>query len=246
MPRGIPAKTRSVREDAIGAFASSFSAITPARDPRAFTLTDSTCMNERRRPPRRGRGPRTARPAAEQGEPNPYRDGPGEAIDAPVERAPRSSEPATPAAPPPASPPPPPPAPAAAQMEPAGSAESAPVAASAAAPPASAPNPRLDNGGYTPPREGGGFQERQNGRRGRRNRGRGRREQGQGTPAGRAPARHRAAGAARRDGRDDRVVRSRARRRLRAPRAGELPRRRGRRLRRRPFWSGSTACERAT
>jgi transcription termination factor Rho len=180
MPRGIPAKTHSVREDALGAFASSFSASTPARDSRAFTLTDSTCMNERRRPPRRGRGPRTARPAAEQGEPNPYRDGPGEGIDAPVERAPRSSEVATPAAPPPASPPPPP-APPAAQIEPAGSAESA----SGTAPPtSSAPNPRLDNGGYAPTREGGGFQERQNGRRGRRNRGRGRREQGQGHPQG--------------------------------------------------------------
>src|SRR5688572_2197163 len=181
MPRGIPAKTHSVREDALGPFASSFSASTPTRDSRAFTLTDSTCMNERRRPPRRGRGPRTARPAAEQGEPNPYRDGPGEEIDAPVERAPRSSEVATPAAPPPASPPPPPPAPTPAQIEPAGSAESA----SGAAPPtSSAPNPRLDNGGYAPTREGGGFQERQNGRRGRRNRGRGRREQGQGHPQG--------------------------------------------------------------
>jgi len=139
-------------------------------------------MNERRRPPRRGRGPRTARPAAEQGEPNPYRDGPGEASEAPNDRVPRSSELATPAAPPPDSSPPPTPAPT--QMEAAGNSESAPVAASAAAPPASAPAPRLDGGGYQPPREAGGFQERQNGRRGRRNRGRGRREQGQGHPQG--------------------------------------------------------------
>jgi transcription termination factor Rho len=146
-------------------------------------------MNERRRPPRRGRGPRTTRPAVEQGEPNPYRDGPGDASDAPVERAPRSSELAAPVAPPAASPPPPPAAPAVSQMEPAGSSEAAPAAASA--PPAAAPPPRLDNGSYSqPPREGGGFQERQNGRRGRRNRGRGRREpgQGQGHQQGERPA----------------------------------------------------------
>src|SRR5688572_1601983 len=104
MPRGIPAKTHSVREDALGPFASSFSASTPTRDSRAFTLTDSTCMNERRRPPRRGRGPRSTRPAAEQGEPNPYRDGPTESGDEPVERAPAATEFATP----PSSPPPPP------------------------------------------------------------------------------------------------------------------------------------------
>jgi transcription termination factor Rho len=146
-------------------------------------------MNERRRPPRRGRGPRTTRPAVEQGEPNPYRDGPGDASDAPVERAPRSSELAAPVAPPAASPPPPPAAPAVSQMEPAGSSEAAPAAASA--PPAAPPPPRLDNGSYSQPsREGGGFQERQNGRRGRRNRGRGRREpgQGQGHQQGERPA----------------------------------------------------------
>jgi transcription termination factor Rho len=140
-------------------------------------------MNERRRPPRRGRGPRTTRPAVEQGEPNPYRDGPDEASDAPVERPPRSSELAAPAAPPP----PPPPA----QTEPSGNGEQSPVASSAPSLPApSAPPPRPDNGSFPAPREGGGFQDRQNGRRGRRNRGRGRREPGQGGghPQGERPA----------------------------------------------------------
>jgi transcription termination factor Rho len=144
-------------------------------------------MNERRRPPRRGRGPRTnARPAAEQGEPNPYREGPPETDDAPVERAPRASELAAPAA---AEAPTPPP------IEPAPGIESAapPVVAAAPAQPSAAPAPRVDNGArsdngtYVPPREGGGFQERQNGRRGRRNRGRGRREPGQAPPQGERP-----------------------------------------------------------
>jgi transcription termination factor Rho len=141
-------------------------------------------MNERRRPPRRGRGPRTTRPAAEQGEPNPYRDGPDDTGDATVERAPRSTELAAPAAPAPASPPAPPPAPSSAsQLEPSGSGDpAASGAASSASPPPHVPAPRPDNGSFTPPREGGGFQERQNGRRGRRNRGRGRREQGPGQP----------------------------------------------------------------
>jgi transcription termination factor Rho len=142
-------------------------------------------MNERRRPPRRGRGPRTTRPPAEQGEPNPYRDGPGDTGDTPVERAPRSTELAAPAAPAPASPPPPPPAPSASQLEPSGGDDAAPSGAAAPAP--HAPPPRPDNGSFTQPREGGGFQERQNGRRGRRNRGRGRREQGQGHPQGERP-----------------------------------------------------------
>ena len=137
-------------------------------------------MNERRRPPRRGRGPRTTRPAAEQGEPNPYRDGPGEAGDVPAEGMPRSTELAAPPEPPPVAPPPPTTAPAASQMEPSGGAEPAGPAAAASFP-AAAPAPRQDNGNYTPPpREGGGFQDRQNGRRGRRNRGRGRRDAGQG------------------------------------------------------------------
>ena len=142
-------------------------------------------MNERRRPPRRGRGPRATHPAAEQGEPNPYRDGPGDSDDTPIERAPQASEVAAPTAPPPAAPPPPPP-PIATRMEPTGNPDSAapPLAATAAALPAPAPAPRTDNGSYAPPRDGGGFQERQNGRRGRRNRGRGRREPGQGQPQG--------------------------------------------------------------
>jgi transcription termination factor Rho len=141
-------------------------------------------MNERRRPPRRGRGPRTTRPAVEQGEPNPYRDGPGEAGDAPAERTPRSTELAAPPAPPPVAPPPTTAAPAASQTEPSGSAEPAAPAAAASSPTA-APAPRQDNGSYAPPpREGGSFQDRQNGRRGRRNRGRGRRDAGQGHPQG--------------------------------------------------------------
>jgi transcription termination factor Rho len=46
----------------------------------------------------------------------------------------------------------------------------------------------VDNGTYAPTREGGGgFQERQNGRRGRRNRGRGRRDPGQGPVQGERP-----------------------------------------------------------
>jgi transcription termination factor Rho len=146
-------------------------------------------MNERRRPPRRGRGPRATRPAAEQGEPNPYRDGPAEGGDAPLEPSPRSTELAAPSAPPPVAPPAPSAPPAASQSEPTGGAEPAPTTAAAAFP-AAAPPSRPDNGSYTPPppREGGGFQERQNGRRGRRNRGRGRRDQGQGHPQGERPA----------------------------------------------------------
>jgi len=136
-------------------------------------------MTERRRPPRRGRGPRSgARPVIEQGEPNPYRESPVESEDAPAERPARTE-----LAPPPAPPPP--------AAEPSSAGESAPppppaVSAPAAAPVASAPAPR--EGGYQPPggpREGGGgYQERQNGRRGRRNRGRGRRDQGQGPGQG--------------------------------------------------------------
>ena len=143
-------------------------------------------MNERRRPPRRGRGPRTTRPAAEQGEPNPYRDGPSDSGDAEIERAPQASELAAPAAPAPAAPASPPPPPITTRMESTGNPETAapPLAASAAALPAPAPTPRMDNGSYAPPPREGGFQERQNGRRGRRNRGRGRREPGQGPPQG--------------------------------------------------------------
>src|SRR3954465_4035882 len=134
-------------------------------------------MNERRRPPRRGRGPRSsASPVIEQGEPNPYREAPTESGDTPIERAPQT-ELAVPAAPPPPSAEPTPP-----------SGESAPPpppVASAPTVPGATPAPRAD-GAYAPnngPREGG-FQERQNGRRGRRNRGRGRRDQAQGPGPG--------------------------------------------------------------
>src|SRR5437764_5912359 len=97
-------------------------------------------MNERRRPPRRGRGPRSgARPVIEQGEPNPYRESPTESGDAPVERSPQT-ELATPAPAPPVA-------------EPAPSGESAPPPppiASAPALPAAVPAPRAD-GAYAPP-----------------------------------------------------------------------------------------------
>ena len=127
-------------------------------------------MNERRRPPRRGRGPRsTARPVLEPGEPNPYREGPTDSGDLSEGRdsPPDIVADAESAAAPPLAPEPTP-------------------APERATPPASAapvaPAPRTDapyaHGG-APPREGG-YQERQNGRRGRRNRGRGRRDPGQG------------------------------------------------------------------
>ena len=143
------AKTRSET------FASSISASTPARDPRAFTLTDSTCMNERRRPPRRGRGPRTARPAAEQGEDEPVSRRPARGgrrtrrSRAAFQRAGDTSR-------------------AASRLAAATSARarrgcrwSRPAAPSRhpspqPARPTSAPNPRLDNGGYTAPAKGAG------------------------------------------------------------------------------------------
>src|SRR4051794_39675124 len=136
-------------------------------------------MNERRRPPRRGRGPRsTARPAAEPGEDNPYREGPADSGDAPIERAPRAIDTVAPVAPPPA-------------FEPSGAEGSAPpTAPSPSTPPAPSATPSAPRaeGGHAGPqngsREPGGFQERQNGRRGRRNRGRGRREPGQPPVAG--------------------------------------------------------------
>jgi transcription termination factor Rho len=144
-------------------------------------------MNERRRPPRRGRGPRSTRPAVEQGEPNPYRDGPAESGDVPIERAPVSTElAAPPASSPPPLPTPPPAATPSADPAIGGDAAPAPIAGAPVLP-AAAPAPRADNGTYAPQREGGGFQERPNGRRGRRNRGRGRREPGQGPPQGERP-----------------------------------------------------------
>jgi transcription termination factor Rho len=136
-------------------------------------------MNERRRPPRRGRGPRpNARPAVEQGEDNPYREGPTESAEAPVERAPRAIETAPPVAPPPS-------------FEPVSGGEGPPAAGTPAttAPP-SVPAPRPDaalTGPANGSREVAGFQERQNGRRGRRNRGRGRREPGSAPIGGERP-----------------------------------------------------------
>ncbi|MBW8769932.1 MAG: transcription termination factor Rho [Gemmatimonadetes bacterium] len=111
----------------------------------------------------------------EQGEPNPYRESPVESVDAPVERPGRSE-----LAPPPEPPPP--------VAEPIASSESAPpppVAASPAVPAGAPPAPRPDGAYGSPngPRDGG-YQERQNGRRGRRNRGRGRRDQAQGPGPG--------------------------------------------------------------
>jgi transcription termination factor Rho len=120
-------------------------------------------MTERRRPPRRGRGPRPYNPAsAEQaGEDNPYREAPpvsdGISSAAPVESAPRAPD-----APPIGGEPPPLPA------------AVAPVSAGdgqLTAPPVAPPRePRA-------PREPRGPHE-QNGRRGRRNRGRGRQQSG--------------------------------------------------------------------
>jgi len=132
-------------------------------------------MNERRRPPRRGRGPRpNARPATESGEDNPYREGPADSGDAPLERAPRAIETVAPVASP-------------SDFEPSGAESNAPPAAPSQSPTPPAPSatpsaPRAEGGATGPQngsREPGGFQERQNGRRGRRNRGRGRREPGQ-------------------------------------------------------------------
>jgi len=128
-------------------------------------------MNERRRPPRRGRGTRpTSDPAAENGgEDNPYRESPAavesgteplarDAVaEAPLERAPRESE-----------------------SSPANdiSADGGePSGAQATTPAAPAERTRSEDGrGSGHPRD----QQGQNGRRGRRNRGRGRREPGQG------------------------------------------------------------------
>src|SRR5437763_164028 len=140
-------------------------------------------MNERRRPPRRGRGPRpTARPAAETGEPNPYREGPPEGGDDSREPAPRATEVSAPVSTGPTFEPP-------AHTD-APSAVAAPVAAPPVAP-ATPSAPRAEGPYGGPPaggREAGGFQERQNGRRGRRNRGRGRREPGAGRSSFAAPS----------------------------------------------------------
>jgi transcription termination factor Rho len=138
-------------------------------------------MTERRRPPRRGRGPRPYTPAAsEQGEDNPYREGPtdrGSEPD-PVDAPPRSAEASVAPVPQsvPATPPP--------LAAPATGSDGQVGAPSAAAPsgPSGAPGapgaPSRDQRGPRAPHE-------QNGRRGRRNRGRGR--QGQGAPPGERP-----------------------------------------------------------
>ncbi len=128
-------------------------------------------MNERRRPPRRGRGPRPATSAStdQAGEDNPYREGPAEGGGpaTPVETAPRATE-----APPPAggelT------APSAAPASPASTGDSS-LGAPAVAPVREAREPR----GPRAPHE-------QNGRRGRRNRGRGR-QQGGGGGGGERP-----------------------------------------------------------
>ncbi len=120
-------------------------------------------MNERRRPPRRGRGPRSGAPVStdQPGEDNPYREGPTDGDTAPpAESAPRVTEPAAPAAnnevaPPPVSPQPP------------ATNGDAPFAA---APVATPQRDQRDQRGPRGPHE-------QNGRRGRRNRGRGRQQQ---------------------------------------------------------------------
>jgi transcription termination factor Rho len=135
-------------------------------------------MNERRRPPRRGRGPPPkARLTEEQGEDNPYREGPTESAEAPVERAPRAMETAAPVAPPPS-------------PESVSGGEGPTTGTPAPTAPPSVPAPRQDAaiaGPANGAREAGGFQERQNGRRGRRNRGRGRREPGGAPVAGERP-----------------------------------------------------------
>jgi transcription termination factor Rho len=130
-------------------------------------------MNERRRPPRRGRGPRPNRPDTENGgEDNPYRESPASAeVDTePVERTAATEAPPEPRAPreverPPAD-------------ETGGSGTDSGDAAAAGAPPSAPAERTRPEGGFNGahPREHG-----QNGRRGRRNRGRGRREPGQTT-----------------------------------------------------------------
>ena len=135
-------------------------------------------MNERRRPPRRGRGPRSGRPpVTERGRANPYRESPVEAGDAPIERAPRTE-----LAPP--------------RRRHRRRAGRAPASSGGerthrhgrwrrhpAAPAAAMPAPRPERRTRRAPIQRSartrGHQRAQNGRRGRRNRGRGRREQGQ-------------------------------------------------------------------
>jgi transcription termination factor Rho len=137
-------------------------------------------MNERRRPPRRGRGTRpNSNPAVEpDGEDNPYREASPAVEDAtePVsreviadipERAPQVDDQAAPRN----------------GSEPEGASAQMPVPSS---PPAERTRPEA---GFTP-QQGGGHPrdpQGQNGRRGRRNRGRGRRDPGQVVQPDRAP-----------------------------------------------------------
>jgi transcription termination factor Rho len=122
-------------------------------------------MNERRRPPRRGRGPRPGTPASadQAGEDNPYREGPPDGLaPAAEEIAPRVIDTAPPSPADVSTPPP-------AMPAPTGEGQ---FAAPTAAPPREPRSPREPRA----PHE-------QNGRRGRRNRGRGR-QQGGGGGAG--------------------------------------------------------------
>ncbi|MEP6621313.1 MAG: transcription termination factor Rho [bacterium] len=138
-------------------------------------------MNERRRPPRRGRGTRpSSRPTAEiGGEDNPYRESPVESLDAPddrspepdapTDRAPRVSEA---------------PAPSSGERPPAAGADGPPSETNGASAPAT-PGDRTRPEGTGAP-QGHPRDQNQNSRRGRRNRGRGRRDSDKG-PAERQP-----------------------------------------------------------
>src|SRR4051794_11978788 len=136
-------------------------------------------MNERRRPPRRGRGPRPGTPltADQAGEDNPYREGPADTAAPPpaVESVPRVSD----------SPPAGGDTMAAPVAAPMPSVPAASEPAFGGAAPAAPPQPRgpRDQRG---PREPRGPHE-QNGRRGRRNRGRGRQQGGGGGGGGDRP-----------------------------------------------------------
>ena len=136
-------------------------------------------MTERRRPPRRGRGPRPKGPSTENGgEDNPYRDAsaPAEngaepieqsaATEVPPERAPRETESSAP------------------EESSNGDADAGASQPAALTPAPAAGERTRPEGGVAGghPREPHG----QNGRRGRRNRGRGRREPGQ-APTGERP-----------------------------------------------------------
>ncbi|MEO8335612.1 MAG: transcription termination factor Rho [bacterium] len=131
-------------------------------------------MNERRRPPRRGRGPRTTGPDTENGgEDNPYRETPAsaETDTEPVERVAATEAPPEPRVSREIEPPP--------VADSGGSGAETSEASTANAPPAPPAERTRPEGGFN------GAQAReqhgQNGRRGRRNRGRGRREPGQNT-----------------------------------------------------------------